>query len=100
MRYVAPREGSRASVASICVGGRSATPLLRRTPRNSDACVSLTLRRTVLATANPELFHLDGPLQQVEVLASTVPTRPDPSPEAQCSSSTETSNRRSTPSWR
>ena len=42
MRYVAPREGSRASVASTYVGGRSAAPLLRRAPRNSDACISLT----------------------------------------------------------
>ena len=80
MRYVAPREGSRASVASICVGGRSATPLLRRTPRNSDARLSLTLRRTVVATANPELFHLDGPLQQVESVRQHRPDAPGPEP--------------------
>ena len=56
------------------------TPLLRRTPRNSDACASLTLRRTVVATANPELFHLDGPLQQVESVGQHSPDAPGPEP--------------------
>ena len=66
MRYIAPREDSRASVASKYVRARSATPLVRRTLQNPDARISLTFAATVVATANTELWDLDGPRRQVK----------------------------------
>ena len=66
MRYIAPREDSRASVASTYERARSATPLVRRTLQNPDARISLTFAATVVATANTELWDLDGPLRQVK----------------------------------
>ena len=66
MRYIAPREDSCASVASKYVRARSATPLVRRTLQNPDARISLTFAATVVATANTELWDLDGPRRQVK----------------------------------
>lgn len=64
-RCIAPREDSRASVASTHVRSRSRTPLVRRTLQKTDARISLTFAATVVATANTELLDLDGPLRQV-----------------------------------
>ena len=65
MRYIAPREDSRVSVASTYVSSKSETPLVRRTLQNSDVLISLTLAATVVAMANKALSDLDGPLRQI-----------------------------------
>ena len=65
MRYIAPREDCRVSVASTYASPKSETPLVRRTLQNPDARISLTFAATVVATENTELLHLDGPLRQV-----------------------------------
>ena len=70
MRYIAPREDSRASVASRYVRARSATPLVRRTLQNPDARISLTFAvqswPRLILYYNTELWDLDGPLRQVK----------------------------------
>ena len=95
MRYIAPREDSRASVASKYVRARSATPLVRRTLQNPDARISLTFAATVVATANIILIRSCGTstarCDRSRGHASAVSTRPDPSPETQTFSSTEAS---------
>ena len=80
MRYIAPREDSRASVASKYVRARSATPLVRRTLQNPDARISLTFAATVVATANTELWDLDGPLRQVKRTRQRRLDAPGPEP--------------------
>lgn len=65
MRYIAPREDSRVSVASTYASPKSETPLVRRTLQNSDVLISLTLAATVVAMANKALSDLDGPLRQI-----------------------------------
>jgi len=65
MRYIAPREGFRVSVASTYVSPKSETPLVRRKLQNSDVLISLTLAATVVAMANKALSDLEGPLQQI-----------------------------------
>ena len=64
MRYIAPREDCRVSVASTYASPKSETPLVRRTLQNSDVLISLTLAATVVAMANEALSDLDGPLRQ------------------------------------
>ena len=65
MRFIAPRDDSRAPVASTYVRSKSGTPLVRRTLQNSDVLISLTLAATVVAMANEALSDLDGPLRQI-----------------------------------
>ena len=80
MRYIAPREDSRASVASKYERARYATPLVRRTLKIPDARISLTFAATVVATANTELWDLDGPLRQVKRTRQRRLDAPGPEP--------------------
>ena len=74
------------------MSARSATPLLRCTLQNPDARISLTFAATVVATANTELWDLDGPLRQVKRTRQRRLDAPGPeSPETQTFSSTEAS---------